>query len=420
MKQQRSSIDINGFIGMNTVKNRERFLSEGNVAEPRIIVNSDVTVESSLVRRDGMTKKLDFTNAHSLWAGSMCMLVVDNGVLCRVQQGELISVADINSVDVPVYFTEVEDVVYFSSRSYCGIFDPVNNTVSSWGISVPESPVLLAGSGGLRSGTYHVVMTNVVGGKLSGTSGIGKIVLDFDDSGIQILNRPQGAIVWCTDADEGIFYRVGAQNKIVNIPTVEPCPTLFCSPPIFAENICVFCGRMWGSRDNVLYYSQPFRYDLFRLNSDKFEFDSNITLIAVVPSGIFVGMEDKTVFLDGTEPEKMQVINAGAGSISGTLVYCNNLPELGNMMVREEKGYVDVPVWRTVDGIVAGNVQGRLFNLTKNSLSMGKARRGASLYRTNKGAFQFITSSKIGDSGSGVQASDEAVCEVFRNGKLIT
>jgi len=121
----------------------------------------------------------------------------------------------------------------------------------------------------------------------------------------------------------------------------------------------------------------------------------------------------------GTEPEQMQQMDAGAGSVPGTLAYCNNVPYLADILGTPEKGYVDVPIWVTAEGIVAGNAAGRLFNLTKNKLTFGMPEKGASLYRDYKGVFQFLSSFKSGATGSGAGFSDEATCEVFRNGTLV-
>jgi hypothetical protein len=177
---------------------------------------------------------------------------------------------------------------------------------------------------------------------------------------------------------------------------------------------------MWGGSGNLLYYSEPYKPSWFKLSENFFEFESEVVLVARVPSGLFVGLKDRTVFLGGTEPEQMAQATAGSGSIRGTLKYANNLPELGDILGTPQKGYVDVPVWRTAEGIVAGNAAGRLFNLSKNNLKMSVPERGASLYRNHKGRFQFLTNALQGYVGSAAGAMDEVSIQVFRDGKLIT
>lgn len=408
-------ININGFSGANNVN--ERFMSKPGIAEPRVILNADVALSGDLIKRKGQTLFISLSGAHSLWAGITCMLCVANGVLYRNVQGVAVNVGTVSGPKYPLSYYEVDDKVYVSNPYWQGIFDPTANSVASWGVAVPPGPMLLAGSGNLPAGTYHVTMTNVTNGELSGSGPISDITLSTE-GGIQILNRPTGAIAWITDADEGIFYRVGATSQIVEIPTIEPLPTFLCSPPPFLENLCYAFGRMWGSSGTDVYYSEPFKPGLFKLASNKFPFDSTVTLIAKVPTGLFIGMANRTVFLAGTEPNQMAQSDAGAGSIKGTLSYCNNLPDLGSVLGTPEKGFVDVPVWLTTEGIVAGNISGKLYNLTKNKIKIPIPSQGASLYRNLEGVFQFLTAFRSGTSGSGAGAVDDETQNVFKNGMI--
>ncbi len=410
-------IAINGFSGANNVN--DRFMSQKGIAEPKVILNADVDLFGRLIERKGKTLFLALSGAHSLWAGNTCMLCAASGVLYRISQGVAVNVGTISGPTYPLSYFEADDKVYISDPYWQGIFDPTANSVASWGVALPPGPMLLAGSGNLPAGIYHVTMTNVVNGEISGNGPIGQFTLTAE-GGIQILNRPSGALVWATDSDEGIFYLVGATSQIVDIPTVEPLPSFMCSPPPYMENLCYAFGRAWGSVDDIMYYSEPFKLGWFKLAGNKFTFDSKITLIAKVTSGLFVGTKEKTVFLAGTEPDKMQLSDAGAGSIMGTLAYCNNLPDLGSVLGTPEKGFVDVPVWMTVEGIVAGNISGKLFNLTKNKLKMGIPSRGASLYRNLEGVFQYLASFTAGATGSGAGFVDTETYNAFKDGKIDT
>jgi hypothetical protein len=184
------------------------------------------------------------------------------------------------------------------------------------------------------------------------------------------------------------------------------------------ENICYAFGRIWGSVDSDIYYCEPYRFGWFKLSGNKFSFDSYITLIAKTSTGLFIGMEERTIFLLGTEPDQMQEMDAGAGSVKGSLAYCNNLPDLGSILGTPEKGFVDVPVWMTEEGIVAGNSTGKLYNLTKNKIKTSKPSRGASLYRNLEGVFQFLVSFKRGATGSGKGFSDHDTDKVFTDKRI--
>lgn len=442
-----AEINVNGFGGANNAV--DNFYAAKGIAAPKVVLNADVSLDKSLTKRAGKTLYITLANAHSLWAGNLCCLCVADGVLYRIQNGAAVNVGTIAGPKYPVSFVDAEDNVYFSNPYSQGIFDPVTNTVSAWGVTLPIGPMIISGEGGLPAGTYRVCFTAVSGTELSGNGPISEITLT-STGGIQVLNRPAGALVWATEANEPIFYLIGQVAKIVDIPTVEPLPSFLCSPPPFLENLCYAFGRIWGSSGPEVYYSQPFNLGWFKLASNKYSFEDTVTMIAKVPTGLFIGMENRTRFLAGTIPEQMQQQDAGAGSVKGTLAYCNNMPELGWVLGTAEKDFVDVPVWMTQEGIVVGSPSGHFFNITKNKLKMAIPNsRGASLYRIREGMIQYLTSFKAGVTGSGAgftdadtvaaflhghidthneftrdmgsrtKATDEAICEVRRGGVLI-
>jgi hypothetical protein len=412
-----SEVNANGFSGANNVT--QNFFYKKGILAPRVVLNADVNADGRLVIRKGKTLHITLAGAHSLWAGNTCMLCAAGGYLKRISNGVAINITVITGPKHPLSYVDAEDKVYISNPYWQGIFDPIANSVASWGVAVPPGPMLLSSSGNLPAGTYHVCMTNVVNGDLSGNSAIVPITLT-SEGGIQVLNRPSGALVWVTDSDEGIFYLVGETNKVVDIPTIEPLPTFLCSPPPYMENLCYAFGRIWGSVGPDVYYSMPFKPGLFKLASNVYHFEDTVTMIAKVPTGLFIGMEKKTRFLAGTIPEQMTQQDAGAGSIRGTLAYCNNMPELGWTLGTPEKDFEDVPVWLTSEGVVVGSPSGHFFNVTKNKLKMGIPSQGASLYRNLDGVIQFLTSFKSGATGSGAGFRDTDTYNVFKNGRIDT
>lgn len=75
------------------------------------------------------------------------------------------------------YYAEVGNLVYISNQYTNMVFDSSDNSLSAWGLAVPNGPVLTAGSGGLEAGSYHVCTTKYSGSDLSGSSPISNIVL---------------------------------------------------------------------------------------------------------------------------------------------------------------------------------------------------------------------------------------------------
>ena len=438
-------INLEKFLGMNNVN--PTFVSKEGVI-PKILLNATTDESGSLSKRDGITSFLTLSDAHSLKAFESCMLCAAQGKLYNISTGTAVQ---LSTIDGPsdeynghIDYVLCNDKIYISNAFWKTVLDPSTNTTSSWGISLPPGPMLIPSTGNLPAGTYNVCFTNVSGGLISGNGPIQSITLSTA-GGIEILNRPLNALVWCTDKNEPIFYRVGATDKILSLSTTEPLSTFMCSPPPNMKNLCYAFGRIWGSIGSIVYYSEPYRLDLFNLNTNKFKFNSDVTIIAKVPTGMFIGTDEETLFLAGTEPDKMEETHAGAGSVKGTLEYCNNMPYLADILGTSEKVFPNVPVWRTHEGIVAGNITGRTFNLTKDKLRLGKVTRGASLHHQLEGYFTYLTSAVAATGGNidaetltalrngklnpnnivrnllTVQAacSDEISCEVWRDGKLI-
>jgi hypothetical protein len=414
-----SEINIKGFSGANNIKDAGKFYSKTEIAEPRVILNADVDLTGSLIIREGRSLYMALPNAHSLWAGERVMLCAANGVLYKIRDSVATALTSIPGPDDPLSYVDAEDKVYISNQHWQGVLDPDNDSISAWGVDSPPGPMLLSGTGGLPAGTYKVTMTNVSGDELSGNGPISEITLSLT-GGIQILNRPAGAIVWATDAEEYQFYLIGDTNKIVELPTVEPLPSFLCSPPPFMGNLCYAFGRIWGSSGQDVYYSLPFNLGWFRLTTNKYHFDSTVTMIAKVPTGLFIGMEKRTLFLAGTIPEQMKQQDAGAGSIKGTLAYCNNMPELGWTLGTPEKDFADVPVWLTTEGIVVGAASGHFFNVTKNKVHIIPPTQGASLYRNVGGKMKYLTNFRQGKIGSGVGDRDADTEFAFSHGHIDT
>lgn len=413
-------IKIDQFVGMNNIKTAEslRVGKAGN-AQPRIILNADVAAGGRLIKREGSTKIIDLTNPHSGWSGVLAIMCVAEGYLYRIQQRKAVQICAITGPDTQMFYTDVVDKIYISNKYWNKIFDPATNTVADWGMTLPEQPVVSSTAGNLPAGIYKLCFTKISGREISGNGPITEIKLEANH-GISIANRPASGFVWMTDPNDSKFFPVGEMDTIVNVAgSAEPLPSFLCSPPPFMEYLAYAFGRIWGFVEKDLYYSEPLHPEWFRLQFNKFELDQRGTMIAWCPTGLFIGCEEITYFFEGTEPHQMKPVPVGSGAIPETLHYCNNVPELGDILSPAERIHSNVPVWVSQEGIVAGNASGRLFNLTQQKIKFRPGQRGASVHRIKDGEFQFLTSFKQGAFDTGFGMSDAATVEVIRKGRVL-
>ncbi len=410
-------LTIRGFKGMNNVLDEGGFSGHDDgtmTAIPKVILNADVTAEERLKKRAGYRLLTSLPNAHSAWSTRSVMLAASEGRLYRFYpDGSKVNLCAITGPqEEKLFYAACADAVYISSRHWMAILNLTQNTVARWGIPLPEQPVLAAisGTGALAAGRYQVCYTNAVDGMVGGNGMTAEIDILTDNSTIQLLNMPDGVIAWATDPDGNTFYRAAKEQALITgIETMEPLPTFLCFPPNPMRFIRRAFGRMWGAIDSTLRYSEPYRYDLYK-STNLFSFPAEILLVAFVDGGIFVGFDDRTIFLPGTEPSVMREVHVGAGVARNILAYCNNVPDMGN----------NVPVWVSKDGLVAGGHSGALAKITKDRVQFPAGQEGAAVSRIVNGQEQYLTSFKQErPRGSGVGFGDSATCEVVRNGKVL-
>jgi len=411
-----NNIKAEGFKGMNdALVNAERSMSI-----PSIILNANVGLDGNLEKRDGCKKIVDLPGAHSMWTDSnehiFCMA---GGSLYRVVDGtdgkEALVIIDTGQVDNPTSYLELSGVIYISNKLWAGALDPVANTCESWGTAVPEAPVLVPEAGGnLPAGVYSVCVTIPgAAGRTSGNSPMSQLTITEDGGKATISNLPDDGVVWMTDPNGGQVYKnVPATTGVISnlSETSEPLPTIWGSPPLPMSNITYAHGRVWGGRNDKVYFSEPYQPELFILSESFFDLKSEIGMIAKSNAGIFVGTKEETVFFSGTNPLEMSQRHVGGGVVPGTLCYANKLGDLGS----------NVPIWIGKDGVIAGSMDGQTINLLKEKVKIDPEQaQGAAIYREQDGQTRMMFAYQQKESARDVAMGDDATCEVIRKGTVI-
>lgn len=393
-------IKIAGFKGMDNVRPQQ-----GALQIPRVLLNANVTAEGVIEKRPGQTQHIALPGAHSLWAGPV-MLCVAAGTLYQIINGTAVSLATGLGSD-PMGYVGAVDRVYLSSKSYNGVLDLGTMTVGTWGLGLPESPVCSAAAGDLLTGVYHLCFTTYDGAEISGNGPV--IVFELTTAGgIALTSRPANTLVWCTDANEDKLFLAGDVDTVGEVG-VEMLPSLNVTLPPQMEFICLAHGRIWGSVENTLHYSDAHAYEWFRTQSNRVDFEKNIKMVAPVRGGIYLGFVDEVIFLAGREPAGMdQTTVSNKGIVPYTLAYGDDMGDLGQ----------NIPVWVGRKGIFAGTNDGQLVELTAGKIKFdAPASAGAGLFhQTPAGEPQYMAAF---EQPSNVSMGDQATVDVVRNGKVI-
>jgi len=403
-------IKVDNFEGMNNIVVK----SKRTMANPSIILNANVEPDGSLVKRPGYEKVIDLTGGHSLWTNNkgIVLCVAASKVYSVVDGIATVELADTARADAPMSYLEISGKIYLSNKNWTGMFDPELNSIVEWGIPVPVTPILTTGTGSLPTGIYMVCLTAISEyGRPSGNSALTEITLS-EPGGISISNLPEGASVWMTDPNGSQLLYAGNSSFITNLPEhPEPIPTMWGEPPYPMSHLCWAFGRVWGSRFEKVFYSEPYQPELFRLSTGFFDFKETILMVAKTDHGLFIGGDANTYYLAGTDPLGMVQSIAGVGVVPGTLCYVSDLGELGK----------NVPVWIGKDGVYAGLADGRILNVVKNNLRIDPQQvQGASFSRVKDGRKQMLFSMKHNQPrGQVVGFGDLAACDVVRDGMVI-
>ena len=297
------------------------------ILQPGIILNAVIDPENRVVQRDGYSLHIAIDGCHSLFAGTFVVLCVgDTRQLYKVDLTAKTKTAltTITS-NHRVYYAEVGDSVYMSSKNWNGVYDFSTDSVRDWGE-----------------------------------------IIDTMD-----------ALNWVRETNGNKYFLADYSGN----PTAAMKPHDFVHKPDPMEYIVYGHGRIWGSRNKTVYYSDAVSPEWFQDDVNNLQFNDVVRMIAVSSGGIYVGFDNYTVFLAGTNPDEMQYVPKKTGAIPHTVQYARGFGELGN----------NIPVWGTPSGqVMAGMPDGNLMDLTKGNIRFDVSEGVGSSFRIINGEPQYL------------------------------
>lgn len=215
----------------------------------------------------------------------------------------------------PMHWAEVNDQVFYSNGTDCGIVRP-DNSVIPWRWEIPPTPTLSLATGTLATGIYSVCCTYLLDdGRETGPSDPVTITL-VEGQAISISDIPHiaGATtrVYIAPANSSVFSQAAASApsalvwNLSNDALGKDLATDGFDPlPVGVSCIQIFKGRVYAAQyfagigQTAVWISQPLGFHLFALNSDYFMVEGEVTMLAPAESALIVGTTDKVFAYTG-------------------------------------------------------------------------------------------------------------------------
>lgn len=394
--------------GMNNKAN-DFALPEGSA---RNIVNADLNTRGQVSLRPGSTKVYSgngVSNGFSCAAGSF---LTEQDQLKQFNTDTTVTtLGSVNGDYIAYWYDKANDAVYLSDG--VSAYKIKDGVLQPWGLSLPNSIVLGPSvgeySGGLYVGTVtYVDINNVESGAAPVSS-----ILTSNDTGITFYNLPTPSDptvykirLYLSMANGSELYHIvdllpGSSTYNIRSGVYDDAnilESLDVIPPLAGQVICTYSGRAYVAKGSLIVYSEPFEYDRFR-NTNNIQGPEEITIMAPVSSGMFIGTMNKTYFYSG-QP------NPGF-SIEEVLPY-GAIPNTFKALPDK-----DAVIWQSQRGLVMGTKDGSITNIQEENVATETGASGAILIKNQNGKKQVIAAINSPRT-SGLAASSFIEAEIIR------
>lgn len=408
---------FHALLGVNTVDDpkSERFQSGDSSAFLRHAENVDVDRTGGYRRRQGRTKRLALTDAHSAFAIGGRILLVDDGALQWVDPHGLTTQPLVTGLGThEVSYAALGGEVYWSNGSQCGRVS--GDEATFWGLTPCGPPTLALTTGSLRAGRYLVATTVTVNGIESGSRGA--TAIDVPDQG-GILVTPTDVDPWaealqlyCSDPDHSDLFWVKEGSALIDQVGVSTdlLDGLGASPPPPGQLVRAFNGRLLVASGATLYWSEPLAPHRFRLDTDFQMFTAPIVLLEPMPDGFYVAVEQgPTWWVGGDDPANWRPREISARPVCGGSAL--RLP--GNKLPWAQTTEI-VAIWGTADGWACGLPGGVVQYPTEGRLAMDPSAKATLAYREEDGLRQILMSLREQTGASRLGASDRTSATIIK------
>jgi hypothetical protein len=181
-------------------------------------------------------------------------------------------------------------------------------------------------------------------------------------------------IVYNNGVDVGLL--AGLTESSFDVPTLE-----YQSAPFGCNNMAWYKSRLYLVKGNVVYYSDPYSYSI-DLRYNMFQFNSDVSIIGTVDTGLYIGDQEKTYYVDNDPLSRKEVTNYPA--IAGTIH-----PMSTDRLRLEQPAGSRAVIWASKHGTVIGLAGGRILETTRGRYEHS-GDRGASVVYESSGNTKYL------------------------------
>ncbi len=204
-------------------------------------------------------------------------------------------------------------------------------------------------------------------------------------------------------------------------PVTRPTETLgairgrqLTAPPN-ATCLEAYKGRIYLGQGPVVWATEQWQYDVVDRTKGFLPFEDDVTMIAAVDDGLYVGTTAELLFMAGTLDAGFKLTHIiAAPVVAGSVVtvpYSKAMPQARSGPVPEGSG----PLFLTGAGIVVGLNGGNAFNLTQDHMVFPGAVSAAALYREDQGANSYVAvANSAGGPSANARIGDYVDAEIVR------
>jgi hypothetical protein len=212
-------------------------------------------------------------------------------------------------------------------------------------------------------------------------------------------------------------------NDVWLSPVITPTDTLgelfgrqLVAPPTASE-IAAYKGRVYLAAGRYLWNTELWMYDYIDRTKNFLQFEEDITMLAAMDDGLFVGTEANLWFLKGistTGMARMNVLEHGVIRGSATTVPATDAhPGARGGVLAESMGVM----FMTQRGVCAGFDGGEVYDLTKGRVEFPNAQSAAVLYREDSGVSSYVAvTDSAGGPTTNARIGDFVDAEIVRRG----